>query len=217
MQENKVADINKRSLKCKHCRKSFNIRKDLATHLRVSHGETHRFCMTCQTQYSSKKEFTMHMKLHRAPTVHSCNMCEYVTHSQYLLKKHNLISHRTPKTDLMLPKVHLIKEENLKSRTLSRTSQNFDFHDCSICLKRFKDETSLKEHVEKGCQGIIRSKEGYHCPVCMYVSDRRRSVEDHLSKHTGVYRFRCSYCPYQCIRNYCLKDHMNKKHPEVKQ
>ncbi|XP_063888151.1 zinc finger and BTB domain-containing protein 24-like isoform X1 [Scylla paramamosain] len=214
--ENNAADMNKRSLKCKHCRKSFKVRKDLATHLRIHHGEINHFCFTCQTQYSNKKELNTHMKLHKASTVHSCNMCEHVTHSQYSLKKHILINHRTPKSDLMLPKVQLTKERKQKPRALKRTSQNSDFHECSICLKRFKDKTSLKEHVDKGCKGIIRSKDGYHCPLCLYVSDRLRSVEDHLSKHTGIYRFRCSYCPYQCIRNFFLKDHMNKKHPEIK-
>ncbi|XP_045131704.1 zinc finger and BTB domain-containing protein 14-like [Portunus trituberculatus] len=216
--ENNDEAVNKRSLKCKHCRKSFKIRKDIATHLRTHHGEIHHYCFTCQIQFSNKKEFATHMKLHKAPTVHSCNMCEYVTHSQYGLNKHILVNHRASKkkSDLMLPKVQLTKERKQKSKILKRTSQNSDFHDCSSCLKRFRDETSLKEHADRGCKGIIKSKDGYHCPLCLYVSNRLRSVEDHLSRHTGIYRFRCSYCPYQCIRNFYLKDHLNKKHPEIK-
>ena len=132
------------------------------------------------------------------------------------LNKHILMNHRTPKSDLMLPKIQLTRERIKKSEVPKRTLQNSDIQECSICLNRFKDETTLKEHVDKGCKGITKSKDGYHCPTCLYVSDRLRSVQDHLSKHTGIYRFRCSYCPYQCIRNFALRHHINKKHPEEK-
>lgn len=159
----------------------------------------------------------MHMKIHKAERLHSCSMCEFVSHSIYGLKKHTFLQHRTSSdSDVIIPEVEIIEKPQEKSRPLPKTSPNSEKHECSTCYKIFKDVTHLQQHTAKGCQRIIRSKKGYHCPVCMYVGGRLRSVEDHLARHTGVYRFQCSYCPYKCTRNIVLQEHMSKKHPEFK-
>ncbi|KAG0719496.1 Protein abrupt [Chionoecetes opilio] len=236
--ENNAAEMNKRSLRCKHCRKSFKIRKDLARHLRIHHGRTVHHCASCHKQFGNKKEFTLHMKLHKAQTVHSCDMCEFASHSVYGLKKHIRTVHGiSANANVILSKAELFQDsvQNIKiPRGVEKTLQNADKPECSNikisdniecpvlkmecsnCLKKFKEEIIFKRHLEKSCQKIIRAEKGFQCPICLYVSDRLRSVEDHIGRHTGNYRFRCSHCPYQCVRNHVLQEHMSKRHPEFK-
>lgn len=214
LQENSAAE-NKRTLRCKHCRKSFKIRKDLALHLRTHHGPTQNYCLSCRYQFITKKEFNSHMKIHRAETTHPCNMCEFVSHSLCGLKKHLAVHHSTSsKSDVVIPNVELLDESKENSEDPPSSNSSSKGHTCSTCMVVFRNQFALQRHIDRGCKRIMKSQKGYHCPMCMYIGSRLRSVEDHLASHTGDYRFRCSYCPYQCIRNNLLKEHMSKRHPE---
>lgn len=209
------AEENKRTLRCKHCRRSFKIRKDLALHLRTHHGHAQNYCISCRYQFNTKKEFNTHIKIHKAEKIHPCSMCEFVSHSFYGLKKHLAVHQSTSsKSGVVIPKVELLDVSKENSEDPPSSNSRSKRPACSTCMVVFRNEFYLQRHKDRGCKGIPKSKKGYHCPMCMYIGSRLRSVEDHLAGHTGDYRFRCSYCPYQCSRNNLLKEHMSKRHPE---
>lgn len=144
-------------------------------------------------------------------------MCEFVSHSLYGLKKHLIVHQSTSsESNVLVPKVETLDEPKQDSEDSKNTSPSSVRHACPTCMVVFKNKFMLRKHETKGCKGIRKSEKGYHCPMCMYVGTRLRSVEDHLAgRHTGSHRFRCSYCPYQCSRNNKLREHIGKRHPEV--
>lgn len=155
------------------------------------------------------------MKIHKAKKIHSCTMCDFISHSLSGLKKHLTMHQKTSsKSAVIVPKVEPLVESVENSENPSSQNSSSNGHTCPTCRVGFRSEFLYKRHKDKGCKGILRSQMGYHCPMCLHVSSRLRSVEDHLAGHTGEYRFRCPYCPYQCVRNNVLKDHISKRHPE---
>lgn len=211
----------KRSLRCKHCKRPFTVRVELAKHLRTHHNSTKNFCLSCNKEFVNAKNFRLHMKLHDSDCLHHCSKCDFITHNKRSLNKH-LLSHKdenslplqsdAQENALQVPQQELgtmRKESPLKTLKSKRLPVK-----CPSCWKIFRNYKVFHKHRVLGCDRVLEKKE-FSCSECSYVGTRKRSLEDHMSKHTGVYRFRCSFCPYQCIRNYSLQKHIKKTHLNV--
>ena len=56
----------------------------------------------------------------------------------------------------------------------------------------------------------MRGHEGikYHCRYCSKSFQDKRGLEDHLSQHTGKYKFTCDLCGEGFNMKYSYENHM---------
>lgn len=236
--DHKLKNATKRFLCCKHCKKTFTVRKDLVEHLKT-HEFRDSFCVICEKQFSSTEALDKHLRLR---SVYSCSVCRYITHCKQRLTRHHAM-HKTKEEMVLLndeqpapaSQTHTKENNTSAGETLKTDSGSFR---CPACDEIFIDYQELKTHSTSGCNRLIckycnkiflpsksrqynrhlkthKIKKRFSCPYCPYICDRKRSLTDHISKHTGEYRFSCSLCDYKCTRNVSLKLHMEKKHKDV--
>lgn len=236
--DHKLKNATKRFLCCKHCKKTFTVRKDLVEHLKT-HEFRDSFCVICEKQFSSTEALDKHLRLR---SVYSCSVCRYITHCKQRLTRHHAM-HKTKEEMVLLndeqpapaSQTHTKENNTSAGETLKTDSGSFR---CPACDEIFIDYQELKTHSTSGCNRLIckycnkiflpsksrqynrhlkthKIKKRFSCPYCPYICDRKRSLTDHISKHTGEYRFSCSLCDYKCTRNVSLKLHMEKKHNDV--
>lgn len=210
----------KRNLRCKHCRRPFSVRVELAKHLRTHHNSTKNFCVSCNETFINAKNFRLHMKLHDSDYLHSCSKCDFITHNKRSLNKH-LLSHKDDNSILMQDdeqenSLQVLQQETIMKKASFKTMRSKTATlKCPSCRRIFKNYHVFHKHKVSGCSGIKRRKGRFSCPTCSYVGTRKRSLEDHMAVHTGVYRFHCTFCPYQCSRNNILQVHIKKTHLNV--
>lgn len=224
---------------CKHCKKTFTIRKELIAHLKT-HEFRDSFCVICEKQFSSTEALDKHLQLR---SVYSCPMCRYITHSKQRLTRHCTM-HKTMQEMFLLTdeqpapasQTHTEEENNASAGDPAKSIS--DSFRCPACNEIFMDYQQLKNHSINGCNRLIckycnkiflpsktrqykrhlnthKIKKKFSCPHCPYVCDRRRSLTDHMSIHTGEYRFSCTFCDYKCTRNVSLQLHLKKKHKDL--
>lgn len=210
--ENVVSDDqakSKRCLRCKQCRKTFSVRQDLAKHSRLHHIPQN-ICITCNEAFTNEKDFKLHMKMHSSNSWHGCSKCDFVSHNKKGLLKHHLSHENNSTQEELFSQSSCIKPEIITEKSPQKDYSGELIVRCSTCHATFENYDMLKKHKLLGCRKT--GKHGNSCPICMSSFTRKRSLDDHMSKHTGNYRFCCRYCPYKCSRNYLLEEHIKKKH-----
>ena len=61
---------------CHVCKKSFNLRKLLARHIRTFHYENPHKCLDCGRLCRSQSELKIHMRVHTKERPHQCSRCD---------------------------------------------------------------------------------------------------------------------------------------------
>lgn len=72
-------------------------------------------------------------------------------------------------------------------------------------------ENIIDQSVNTGDLGNI-SKKIYNCLMCNRVCTNVLSFYDHMTAHTGEYRFQCYHCPYKASNRDAIKNHCQKVH-----
>ena len=83
---------------------------------------------------------------------------------------------------------------------------------CEICGKSFKQERSMKRHVEAH-SGL----KPYICQYCGRGFAQKSARESHERTHTGEKPFQCQICMAQFTQSGTLRIHEKKHHPDMAQ
>jgi len=105
-----------------------------------------------------------------------------------------------------------------------------NFHqDSEVLISRLPEEEAMRAIAEasesnyKEEEGIAktgkrtRKQAGiFICRICDYSATFAVNFYEHLSSHTGEYRFKCGECKYEAPTRHSLKGHFYYRHPELK-
>lgn len=87
--------------------------------------------------------------------------------------------------------------------------ENITCKECDYCSRnRFDLIYHYIEHFPKA--GICNSV--YHCRLCNYMSEKKESFYNHVTSHTGEYRFRCELCGHKTYKRELLESHHKESH-----
>lgn len=79
-------------------------------------------------------------------------------------------------------------------------------------------ESNYKEDLGSTESGKRKKKQAgkFICRICDHTAAFALNFYEHLSSHTGEYRFRCGKCSYEAASRHSVKGHFYYHHPELK-
>ncbi|XP_058062525.1 zinc finger protein 879-like [Anopheles bellator] len=188
-------------------------------------------CGLCSMEYSQSSKLAQHIeKEHPAAsvTLHQCNICPRKFASIGATRHHRAF-HKT----------NTVTSGNTKPAALD------DPNDCVICLKSFKLDRELLQHLETDhadvsvklyqCTKCDRKftteaklqKHDYNthqgrqpqffCSFCGRLFTKRIGLRDHESTHRGVRRYQCKECNREFSYKSSYDRHMQVVHSDAKQ
>jgi hypothetical protein len=105
-----------------------------------------------------------------------------------------------------------------------------NFHqDSEVLISRLSEEEATRA-IAEACESNYKEDEGnakpgkrtrkqagkFICRVCDYNATYAVDFYEHLSSHTGEYRFKCGQCSYEAPTRRSIKGHFYYRHPELK-
>ena len=148
---------------CKNCPSKFKARRILQQHQKAVHSQTYESftCEICQKQMSSKSKLEMHQNVHKEKVM--CEQCNIVV-QQNRLRRHIQKKHNTNK-NLPPPR-----------------------HECTICMKKLKSESSLKSHIR---YHELERMKPFNCSTCDSKFSTMHALSGHRIIHTSEQPFKC--------------------------
>jgi len=172
---------------CSKCSQTFSSTKKLNAHCKT-HEPREYSCEICLKSFKLKSTLTNHMKFHddkeRARRF-TCDICMSNFSHPSNLKRH----------------IKSVHGEDSEKRTLA----------CYICSKLFKDNCTLKSHIENH-----NSTRRFPCEFCTKSYTRKSQLEAHYRVHTGEKPFECNICGKRFRLNGHLKSHKLSRHVGMK-
>ena len=237
----------KQLFKCKFCDKYFNQISSLRHHIISAHHDvkTHQ-CQICQKEYFNMSSLLRHTQIKHEDTPnpkktykmqnkhYECNICKKSFSTICSLKRHlKTIDHSAPpKPKKEGPHVcNICQNEYTQPHSLQRhikinhnneeTRKTWS-HQCTLCRKRFKKQSTLEIHKTKRHQTYLPTTEedrlkhpanGTECYTCQKVFP----TIHHFLKHNQNYHrhqsaFKCIICNQTYKRNACLTTHADTTH-----
>lgn len=80
---------------------------------------------------------------------------------------------------------------------------------CKLCAFHTSKRSELMEHV---MIHALPTNCKYRCLLCGFTETNFFDMLDHVSGHTGEFRYRCNYCNFQVAHRAGIKHHMNSMH-----
>ncbi|XP_050714348.1 uncharacterized protein LOC126997343 isoform X4 [Eriocheir sinensis] len=85
--------------------------------------------------------------------------------------------------------------------------ENITCKECDYCSKnRFDLIYHYLEHIPQAASNV------YHCRLCNYMCEKKENFYNHVSSHTGEYRFRCELCGHFTYKKDLLEAHHKDNH-----
>ena len=178
-------------------------------------------CSLCKKILTNKRNLRSHMKVSHFPDDASFNKCfkyECDICEKRFYKKDNLESHRLKHSSLkafkcsvegcdsQFKRLKALKvHQNKKHKTSSSTS---DRHLCSFCGKCFETQSGLKSHIGKHT-GVAYVKRKHSCAICSKSFRCKADLDTHSVVHTKEKPFSCHLCHLSFTQRASLKDHLN--------
>lgn len=151
-----------------------------------------------------------------------CDQCDYVGrhYAHHLVNFHNdrempceFKKEDFPPVikDFVGPPQEDIKETVSLDLSWIPNNMNFDENvtckECDYCSRnRFDLIYHYLEHFPKA-RGSV-----YHCRLCNYMCEKKENFYNHVSSHTGEYRFRCELCGHWTYKKELLHRHHKDNH-----
>ncbi len=223
--------------RCSECAQSFNLFKQLQTHMRIHSGHSptktnnvsnqlqtgikvhsgHSSgdidkpyeCEECRKCFRSKHERGVHMATHTDVKPYRCTDCNSAFSIRGNLDKH-------------VRRVHL-KEKLFKCHTCLKefaSKQGLDIHSvvhsnerpycCTMCAKSYKRAQTLKDHME-----VHSVDHKYKCETCQQCFPYKTPLNVHLKTHSLEKPYPCDYCAKAFKLANQLRSHMSKWHTQT--
>jgi len=105
-----------------------------------------------------------------------------------------------------------------------------NFHkESEVLISRLPEEKAMRA-IAEASESNYEEKEGiaktgkrtrkqagtFICRICDYSATFAVNFYEHLSSHTGEYRFKCGECKYEAPTRHSIKGHFYYRHPELK-
>ncbi len=208
---------------CKYCQKSYFNARSLEAHVNEEHKHIAPYsCLACAQEFYTEYDLMLHKRrmqhfqnrvrltkermdnsvenVKRRLFPQRCDQsgCTFSTRYIAVLNKHRWRTHA------MSP---------LKGRdtsTVKRSKKMTPRDHCFFVASAAKKEKAAK--LEELESTAVEGEDGFACQLCPKIFKHKSSLRDHLTVHTGLYRYKCSLCPRGYNRKYLLEVHMTKAH-----
>ena len=218
----------KNKFPCQLCKKSFNRKDHLASHVKSHDTQTEYPCDTCEYKALSKHHLKRHvLSVHQGETF-SCDYCEVKMRRKDFIKRHVQSVHFGFKF-----KCEKCKEE-FKRQDILRLHIKFvhegekcaTIGNCEKCNKSFKRKEHLQRHIKR-CKikasetkgQSNKSKESGIKPKCDDDLKKPKEVsakDKDILVQSNVEKFACNFCDYETLQDKSIKRHLTKNHTEKK-
>jgi len=224
---------------CPNCPKTFQHKKNVQKHIRVTHMGIRIECEVCLKSFASKSDLKRHMNTHTMEKSLRCEFCGHYFGHKYTLKKHILSMHSERKLECHLCD-KMFPDQTMLQKHIKRHNPTKMFH-CDMCNKQFKLKCSLTEHLrshnedeqficekcpkkylsarrlkehDESAHKIDKFAESFTCNSCEKIFYSQRSLRDHAIIHKDVKETMCSICGSTFIGERRLKYHIQNVHSE---
>ena len=198
-------------IKCRNCTEEFSSFSDFKSHTVSKHStETIFKCTLCQENdmiFDNLNDYTDHLKiLHEEVPKPFCGICQIEFSKNEQLTDHlNKINHKVSCDRCgQLFALEKYLKRHKKSCQLKEKSLT-----CSICTKKFMDETNLRRHLL-----THGSSENFNCEFCHKKFNRKDNLHRHKKVHMDSTKsYKCPFasingCSKEFFRYDKLKDHL---------
>lgn len=222
--ENKcVADgkpSKKPRVRCTVCDQDFSDLPSMRRH-RLIHSNDKPFqCEFCDKAFRRKDNLREHRNIHTLENVYPCTRCGKTFPRKYTHKVHmaRFCTKDKPTSGSAVSKDKEVlawgesgpgtksargctSTKGSSSKSLSNNTKSSD--PCHICLKTFRDSSTLKRHL------LTHSDERpFKCDQCHKSFRRKDHLQEHVIVHNEVRPFACQQCGKSFSRKNGLKTHM---------
>lgn len=193
--------LDKSALACELCNESFSTHKFLVSHMAIHYPNY--ICDLCGKSFVLRIHLVGHIKTHDIEKI-SCTVCSK------LLKKSSMTRHLKTHTgnnnSYACPHcTERFISFNTRVKHMEKM-HNVDIHryHCKICSKKFHLASSLSKHVRR-CHF---QELNVTCEECGKGFFDKKSLVEHMLKHTGERNHRCTLCPKSYVRKCSLREHL---------
>ncbi|XP_028517731.1 gastrula zinc finger protein XlCGF8.2DB [Exaiptasia diaphana] len=134
-----------KQFECSNCKKKFNQKGNMITHMRTHTGEKPFECSYCKKKFNVKANLISHIRTHTGEKPFECSYC-----NKKFNRKTHLIKHiRTHTGEKPFECSYCNKKFNVKTNLIShiRTHTGEKPFECSYCKKKFNQKTHLIRHI----------------------------------------------------------------------
>lgn len=219
-------------LKCDLCSNTCSTKTAMDRHMRQLHskGASSLFqCGVCSKTFAKRLVLQTHEKIHmnQRPT-HECQYCGKILSSQTAVANHIKWIHTVNKEfecvsclKLFATVSRFISGKLLKIKPNFSSQKGalkehekihsaFKGHVCPLCKKSFKTASTLSQHLD------THGETEYHCSICDLRLNSKRTLRQHMVKHSDVTKFKCEICNAQFKRSKAYKEHLISIHTEIR-
>lgn len=201
--------LDKSALACELCNESFSTHKFLVSHMAIHYPNY--ICDLCGKSFVLRIHLIGHIKTHDVEKI-SCVICSK------LLKKSSMTRHLKTHTgnnnSYACP--HCTERfvsfnTRVKHMEKMHNVDIYKYH-CKICSKKFHLASSLSKHVRR-CHF---QELNVTCEECGKGFFDKKSLVEHMLKHTGERNHRCTLCPKSYVRKCSLREHLKSHVNKIK-
>ncbi|KAM3955179.1 uncharacterized protein ACR2FA_010963 [Aphomia sociella] len=141
--------------------------------------------------------------------VYHCQLCEISYNSKKSLKMHVALKHKSFICEICDSK---FKSKPLLKKHMATEHNDFKPYECRYCLKTFRAETSLADHVN-----THTNLNTYQCDICEKMFRYKQTLRKHLKWHSGeIQKVICEVCGGSFNDQSNLKSHLQTVHQKLR-
>lgn len=187
---------------CELCEERFPLKPQLKKHKEELHGTGYLKCAHCPMTFSNAVFFLCHAtEFHGDPKPFRCDFCSFRTNKI----NHQAIHLRTHLNEFpyrCLDCVKLFREEkDLMEHMKDHEENKVTKYKCDKCGKCFSTNSNLHRHMKKYCKM-------FKCQSCDKVFSTQQSLQQHQICHSDARPFKCDVCGQAFARPEAAKIHM---------